>query len=262
MNISIDDLEAAAALGWRAPEEARLGSWLLRAAEGFTGRANSALAIGDPGLPLAAAIGRVCSWYQGRGLPAAITVAFPAGGPAGPLNDLLDDRRWQLRSAPAVVMTAEAAIVAAASRVRAADRPRAAAGRAAVRVDLAAEPDACWLAAYHPRGQELPPVAGRLLMSAPWQAFGSVRAAGQTIAIGRVAVAAGWAGLTAIEVHPAHRRRGLGTAITGALAASAADRGVSGIYLQVERANAAARTLYGRLGFADHHAYHHRLAIS
>ena len=52
MAISIPDLEQRAALGWRAPGEERLGDWLLRAADGFTGRANSALATGHPGLPL------------------------------------------------------------------------------------------------------------------------------------------------------------------------------------------------------------------
>jgi hypothetical protein len=55
MEISIPGLERAAASGWRGTEEASLGGWLLRAAGGFTGRANSALAIGDPGMPLAAA---------------------------------------------------------------------------------------------------------------------------------------------------------------------------------------------------------------
>ena len=56
MPVTIAELEAVAAQGWRAPEEAPLGGWLLRAAEGFTGRANSALAVGDPGLPLADAL--------------------------------------------------------------------------------------------------------------------------------------------------------------------------------------------------------------
>ena len=84
-----------------------------------------------------------------------------------------------------------------------------------VAVELAAEPDEAWLARYHYRGQEgLPPIALRVLTSAPWQAFASVRAAGQAIAIGRVAVADGWAGLTAIEVDPAHRRRGLARVVT------------------------------------------------
>ena len=125
---------------------------------------------------------------------------------------------------------------------------------------MASDPDDDWLALYHYRGQPPPPVVRRLLMSAPWQAFGSVRRAGQVLAIGRVAVAAGWAGLTAVEVHPEHRRGGLATAVTAALAAAAAARGVAGVYLQVEDGNAAARGLYHRAGFTDHHGYHYRIA--
>ncbi len=84
MAITIPDLERRAALGWRAPEEERLGDWLLRAAGGFTGRANSALAVGDPGQPLDRAAGAVRDWYQARGLPAMIAIPHPrqaAGGP-------------------------------------------------------------------------------------------------------------------------------------------------------------------------------------
>ena len=49
----------------------RLGDWLLRAAEGWTGRANSALPVGDPDRPLAAAIDAVERWYADRGPAAA-----------------------------------------------------------------------------------------------------------------------------------------------------------------------------------------------
>jgi N-acetylglutamate synthase len=80
------------------------------------------------------------------------------------------------------------------------------------------------------------------------------------VAIGRVAAAGDWAGLTAVEVDPRLRRRGLGRAITGALACAAAARGVTGLYLQVEDDNAAARSLYAAMGFADHHGYHYRVA--
>ena len=80
------------------------------------------------------------------------------------------------------------------------------------------------------------------------------------MAIGRVAMAGDWAGLTAVEVHPRHRRRGLGGAITAALAAVAAARGACGLYQQVEDDNGAARALYQRIGFADHHGYHYRVA--
>ncbi|WP_441004793.1 GNAT family N-acetyltransferase, cg3035/Rv0428c family, partial [Micromonospora saelicesensis] len=46
-------LERAADEAWPAPTRGRLGDWLLRSAEGWTGRANSALPIGDPDPPLA-----------------------------------------------------------------------------------------------------------------------------------------------------------------------------------------------------------------
>jgi N-acetylglutamate synthase len=106
----------------------------------------------------------------------------------------------------------------------------------------------------------LPQVARQLLMSAPFQAFASIRRHGSTVAIGRVAVASGWGGLTALEVDPGHRRAGLATAITAALAAAAASHGATGLYLQVEEDNQAARALYARSGFTDHHGYHYRIA--
>ena len=56
MTISITALERAAAAGWRGAEEEWLGGWLLRATGGFTGRANSALATGNPGRPRDAAL--------------------------------------------------------------------------------------------------------------------------------------------------------------------------------------------------------------
>jgi ribosomal protein S18 acetylase RimI-like enzyme len=248
--ISIENLEHAAAAGWRACEEEWLGGWMLRAADGFTGRANSALAAGDPGLPLPAAIGKVCSWYSERGLAPMIAVPYPPGQPLGSaLDRVLADLGWAVRAEAATVMTADAQVVASQAD---------AAGQAAVEID--AEPDAAWLARYHYRGQRLPPVAIRLLTSAPWQAFGSVRSGGETVAIGRVARAGDWAGLTAIEVDPRCRRQGLGTVVTRALAAAAAKRGANSIYLQVTDGNAGARALYRRLGFTDHHGYHYRVA--
>ena len=81
MALFIGELEIIAAKGWRAPEEERLGGWLLRAAQRFTGRANSALAAGDPGIPLAEAVLAVRRWYAERELPAMGRYALPAGPP-------------------------------------------------------------------------------------------------------------------------------------------------------------------------------------
>jgi N-acetylglutamate synthase len=247
MAISIRDLEEAAAGGWRAADEARLADWLLRAADGFTGRANSVLATGDPGMPLAEAVAEVCRWYAARGLPAMVSVAYPIGDPhADPVDRFLAGLGWPVRSGAATVMTAASAAIADTA--------------ATARVDLDPEPDEQWLARYRFRGRPLPPIARTLLLSAPWQRFASVREAGRTIGVGRVAVSDGWAGLTAVEVDPAHRRRGLARTITGALAAAGADRGAANLYLQVLDDNAAARALYRQAGFADHHGYHYRVA--
>ncbi|HTT53614.1 MAG TPA: GNAT family N-acetyltransferase [Streptosporangiaceae bacterium] len=250
MTISVSGLEEVAALGWRGTEEDRLGGWLLRAAGGFTGRANSALAVGDPGLPLRGAAAAVRRWYAARDLSPMISVPYPCGRPAGSAVDrFLAGQGWTVRPGAATVMTAAAAAIAGAGP----------AAPAPVHIDT--EPDRAWLARYHYRGQpELPPAARQVLRSAPWQAFGSVRENGAALAIGRVAVARGWAGLTAIEVDPAHRRRGLARALTAALASQAATRGARWLYLQVEDGNQPALGLYHRIGFTDHHGYHYRVA--
>ena len=46
--LEVAGLERLAAHG---TEEGALGEWLLRAGGGFTGRVDSALVVGDPGLP-------------------------------------------------------------------------------------------------------------------------------------------------------------------------------------------------------------------
>ena len=177
----IDDLECAAALHWQAPETERLGDWLLRAAEGFTGRANSALPLGDPGVPLPEAIAVVEDWYRRRALPPMIVVpgvlhhaGHHRGTPPGPLENLLAERGWRPRPGPAFVMIAAIADIPA---------------RTDTEVQLDTEPDASWLALYRYRGQDLPLIARTLLMSAPWQAFATVRRDGRAVACGRISVA-------------------------------------------------------------------------
>ncbi|MGH3393120.1 MAG: GNAT family N-acetyltransferase, cg3035/Rv0428c family, partial [Streptosporangiaceae bacterium] len=161
--VSIEELEVAAAGSWQAPEQERLGGWRLRAAAGFTGRANSALPTGDPGRPLPAAVEAVRAWYRARGLPPMISVPFPMAGPAGSAVDrYLDEQGWSVRNGAAIVMTAPPELIGGAAD----GSPEPAA------MTLAAEPDEDWLARYHYRGTALPPIARRLLLSAPWQAFG------------------------------------------------------------------------------------------
>jgi ribosomal protein S18 acetylase RimI-like enzyme len=127
-------------------------------------------------------------------------------------------------------------------------------------VRFAAEPDAAFLGLYRYRGQDLPPIARTLMLSAPWQAFGTISRDGRTVACGRVSVAGDLGVMTAVEVDPSSRRQGLGTAITAGLAAAAAGQGARTMLLQVETTNTAARALYLRCGFRDSHRYHYMLS--
>lgn len=242
----IVELERAAAGLWVAPEQERLGSWLLRSAAGFTGRANSVLPLGDPGLPLPDAVAVVARWYKARGLPPMIVIPGALDGDGGPLDAYLAGLGWTVRSGAAYVMTAPLASVP--------DVPAA----STVCVDPA--PDDAWCALYHYRGAELPPIARTLLMSAPWQGFASVRPDDSAVAVGRVAVAGDWASITAVETNPAWRRRGLAAAITSALCREAAVRGARRVLLQVEIDNTPAQALYASLGFTPAHRYHYRVA--
>jgi N-acetylglutamate synthase len=255
---AIFDLERAAAAHWRGTEEEWLGGWLLRAAEGFTGRANSALPLGDPGLPLDDVLAAVTGWYRDRGLPPMIAIPLPAGAEAAEirtaahhLDNQLSERSWVTRPGPAFVMTADLPDAAA--------HPGLPDG-AEFHVDD--EPGNAWLAMYHYRGLDnLPPVSRKVLMSAASQAFASIRSScGDVIAIGRLSIADGWAGITAVEVSPGHRRAGLGKTLTASMCAEAASRGASRVFLQVEVENTAARALYERCGFRYSHRYHYRLA--
>src|SRR5919202_9781 len=67
--IAAAELQRISARGWQAPHTAALGDWLLRAAGGFTGRANSALIAGDPGRTVGDALADVAAFYADHGLP-------------------------------------------------------------------------------------------------------------------------------------------------------------------------------------------------
>ena len=59
--VSDVDLERRSLAGWLAYSEP-LGEWTLRSGGGFTGRANSCHAVGDPGMPVSAAAARIVAY--------------------------------------------------------------------------------------------------------------------------------------------------------------------------------------------------------
>lgn len=253
--LSNADLERVMSLHWVAPDRQALGDWLLRAAGGFTGRGNSALAVGDPGRPLADALDAVRSWYAARDLPPL--AAVPSGGrddPDGALLAAFAAHGWTPGGGVAAyVMTAPTAEL----RVTPTALPDG------LSLDLAPTPDEGWLATYRYRGQDLPPHAVALLLSGEHQVFASIRdvsgagtaAGGATVGVARGSVAGGWAGLTAVDVAPAYRRRGLARVLLAAVARWAWDLGAGSTFLQTAISNAPAQALYATSGFVVHHRY-------
>jgi len=247
------------AQGWPALEVEPLGAWLLRAAGGFTGRGNSALPLGDPGLPLAEAVDAVEAFYAERALVPQVAVprglAAPVQGEGldvAALDALLAARGWSVHTETAV-MTAPLAVL-----------PTAAPLPEGAEVVLTAGPDADWRALYRYRGQPLPPQGLAVLTGPPVRAFAAVRSRGRTLAVARGTTTPdgprAWLGVTSVEVHPDARRQGLARALLAALAGWGAGAGATDAYLQVTWDNAAARALYASAGFTDHHGYAYRRA--
>jgi GNAT superfamily N-acetyltransferase len=229
-------LERVADRAWPAPVREPLGDWILRAAQGWTMRANSALPLGDPGRPLDEAIEACVAWYRGLGLTPRITVPLPL---RRDVADALTAAGWY---AQPVVLVQVAPL-----------RAGAPAGPA---VRLAAEPSADFLAVARARKTALPEAALAVLTGPARVRFAEVRGDdGGLLAMARGAVVDGWVHLGLVEVVPAARRRGYAALVSLALMQWGRDAGATRAVLQAEQKNEAAVALYARLGFTTHHRY-------
>lgn len=240
---SFEELARAAARAWQPVESEPLGEWVLRASSGFTRRANSVLALGDPGMPLDDALARIRTWYAERGLPAYVQTATGAAGTQEVLCAELEQRGWEREVSAELRVGGLAAVADLDADVS--------------RVGLGRSVDEAWLRRYQRSAVPGPHVL-KVLGSGPSVWFAAVPGASEVpAAIGRCVVDGRWAGFMAVEVDPAHRRQGLATAVMAALARRALEEGASAAWLQVESDNGGARALYEGMGFTTHHLYHH-----
>jgi N-acetylglutamate synthase len=232
-------LERAAADAWPPPVVEELGSWRLRAAEGYTGRANSALPIGDPGLPTPQALDAVIDFYRRHDLPPQVDVPLPL---ATSVEYELRKAGWQPQCTVLIQTMDLPALIEATPD---------GAGFA-----LSSKPSEQAIGMIAGRRGPLPPVALRVLTGVETLAFAELTDdAGTLRCMARGTVTDGWLGIFAVETATKARRQGLAPQAVGALARWAATHAATRAFLQVESTNEAAIRLYERIGFHTHHRY-------
>ena len=260
---AIARLEELCADAWPAFVDERLGAWRLRATGGFTARANSALAIGDPGLPTAAALAAVRTFADRHGITPRVQA--PVGSPwdkavaaqgwvldvghaAGSVVSVQVADLGKLAVGPAADGTAASG--AAGSPV--ADGTAVEVGEhtgEAATVEVGAPTDAWWRIVL---GGPPTPAQRHVLGGAGAL---TVADANGVVGAGRVVVVADHLHVSVLTVDPALRRRGHGTALLAAAARWGRDHGARWGVLQVAVHNTAALALYARAGWTEHHRY-------
>jgi GNAT superfamily N-acetyltransferase len=252
---SVDALIATAAAGWGYAESTHVDGWHLRAAEGFTHRANSAWPIGPLERPLPEAVAAVRDWYAERGLPALISVAV-----GSELDLALVELGYERADAFSLRQTARVAQVL---------DTLLSVAPIGVKETFSEEPTEDWLSLY--RSGTVPPVARQVVGSGDHLRFATVYDSdtGAPVAIGRAALIPAangdeqgdsrWVGISAIETAPSARRRGLAKLVMDALLEWADEQGATDAFLEVTPTNEPAVGLYTALGFTTHHEYHCRV---
>ena len=238
-----------------SPLEADVAGWWCKAAPDLPFRrcnvARPPLGAGDDPDKVRSALAAVRGWYAAIGQRTIVQVS--SADPSADALDAILAAEGLAVEAPVHVMVAALDRIVDPSIVR----PGA---------EVQAGVDEAWAHAYgviHGGGatQEGRTAAyGRMLAAFGDRALAATVVDEQeaTVGLGYGVLDRGWLGIFGMGTAPAHRRRGIASAIVRALADEATERGATRAYLQVETDNAAAIACYERLGFTVSHHYHYR----
>jgi len=236
-------VEEACLNAWPALRQVMLGGWVLRFSGGLSRRANSANPLGVERLSPDALIAGCEAIYRGQHQPTIFRLLSLIGGDI----DLALATREYGSEGPSLVLHAAIGAIPPASDPA---------------VRLSPRPNARWLAAMAQLQRHTREQAGlyRRIVAAlaiP-AAFAALVDDGEIAALAFGAIHDGLICYQSVVTDPRRLRRGYSRRIIASLAAWAEEQGAVGACLEVEAANAPARTLYDRLGFTELYRYHYR----
>lgn len=229
---------------WPAPATLLIGDWVLRFANGYSGRANAATPL-KPGAELdEATFALIEELYRADGLPPCIRLT-PLTGEATRKAALA--RGYRLKDA-------SHGMIAELSGAVADPVPE---------LQIEARPSADWLTGVASRQSgnkthigNLAAIVEKVRLPA---AFATWIVAGEPVAFGMSVAERGMAEIGTIVVDEAHRGRGYGRAIVGGLLGWARAMECRQAYLQVDKTNATGIALYEKLGFRVIYGYETRV---
>lgn len=229
---------------WPAVTTLLIGSYAVRFANGYSGRANSASAVVQSAELDDEAFSLIEALYRKEGLPPCIRLT-PLVGEATRERALA--RGYRVKDASfGMIADISGREQVLDAQVRIEDRPSEA-----------------WIAGVAARQTGVKTHVGNLTailsqIRLPG-AFASVVIDGEPVAYGMSVAERGMAEIGLIVVDAAQRGQGLGQRLVGGLMAWAAGQGCGSAYLQVEENNAVAMRLYDRLGFRKLYRYETRI---
>ncbi len=229
---------------WPAPTTLVIDDWVVRFANGYSGRANSASALREGGDMDDATLELVEKLYADAGLPPRIRFT--------PLVAESARRRFSARGYR--IETASFGMVAELDRHRHPELPEMI---ATPRADAAWIDGVCSHQTGNKRNREhLAAIVSGICLPA---AFATLLHEGRPAAFAMSVAERGMAEIGAVIVDESLRGRGLGKKLMQGLMGWAAAQGCAQAYLQVDQSNGLALEMYRRLGFRQLYAYETRV---
>ena len=236
-------LESRLVNAWPAFEVEIMDGWLLRFAEGYSKRANSASPLAAGARLTDDLIDAILTSFAARGVAPCFRLTGLQHGDA----EALLERRGFVDYDPSLGMVA----------------PLAGDHAVCDAVTLDAVPGRAWIAAAaHAYGGDKAngDILGRIVrMIRQPAAFATLSLDSEPLAWGLAVAERGFVGLYDIVVAPDRRGAGLGRRLVSHLLAWGHRHGATCAYLQLRETNRVADTLYRSLGFAPAYRYRHRI---